>query len=173
MRNPKDSSLKDSSLKDSKDKEQLRAELQNQEKIIIDIIKTRLLGFSGSMDWIDFQVKSVAPDINARHDYQRDIYFSKHGCQVIYKSNLLFEIKKYPKEELIIFEIDGAKSPKGYKVSKILEKVLYYKFPEIKFKRIPIGSKMRPRTNQLSNSFFTDISNIRTNIERSSDDMPF
>lgn len=73
-------------------------------------------------------------DMRPRHNYQRYQLENRMSLQIIYRNMLLGTASKYPYKKVTAFKRLPDKAPKGYMATKILERVVLYRFPGVKLK---------------------------------------
>lgn len=71
------------------------------------------------------------PEQEVRHNFQRQELRNRASICIIYRDMTLAEVERYPKKLITIVPRTPAKTPKGYFATKVLERLLWYRFPDV------------------------------------------
>lgn len=68
-----------------------------------------------------------------RHNYQRDIAIARPRLDVTYRGMCLCRVERKPNVVNLVRR-SAQSAPKGYFASKVLERVLFYDYPDVRVK---------------------------------------
>lgn len=68
-----------------------------------------------------------------RHNYQRAISQANPSLHILYKGMKLCTVQRKP-HTITIFKRSPETAPKGYFATKVLERVLFYDYPDVRLK---------------------------------------
>ena len=80
------------------------------------------------------RAERVEENERVRHNYQRDRLMATARLDIHYLNMRIAECHKYPRPTVTLNRRQPEKAPKGYLATKILERVLWYKFPGVRVK---------------------------------------
>jgi hypothetical protein len=100
---------------------------------LIDILNCEFYQFNRGLWTGRFDVQHRNP--RARHNYQREANVHTSPVVIKYRGTPVCELTRKPNKRIKIFRVDAKYFPNTYLVTKILEKLMYYRYSDVQVER--------------------------------------